>query len=347
MSLDALLAATKALVDDGRTPACQVAVARDGDLLAFETFGGATNGQRFSIFSATKPIVASLIWQLIGDGMIDTEQRVCDHIPEFAANGKAEVTIEQVLLHTGGFPSARIPHEDAVERAQRVAAMSSWPLEWEPGSRFEYHPQSAHWVLAELIERSTGTDFRDAIEQHITAPLGLPRLLGIAAADQGDIVDDVPMDDGAEANDMTWANTALVRELGIPGGGGIMTAATLARFYQALLRNPDGLWDTDVLDDGRTNVRCTFSDPMMGAPVNRTIGLVLAGDDGMHQLRYAMFGKACSPRAFGHAGAHAQVAWADPATGISFAYLQNAMWSDPIAEAIPVMRLADLAADLH
>lgn len=345
-ALDALLLAAKALVDDGQTPAAQVAVARSGELLAFETFGAATNDQRFSIFSATKPIVASMIWLLIGDGLIDVDQRVADHIPEFAANGKADVTVEQVLLHTAGFPSARIEPAVAVDRAHRTAAMGEWPLEWEPGRRFEYHAQSAHWVLAELIERATGLDFRDAIDQRITAPLGLPRLLGIPTDRQHDIVDDVPMDGGREANDMIWINEPFVRELGIPGGGGYATAATLARFYQALLHDPDGLWDADVLEDARTNVRCSLPDPLMGAPVNRTIGLVLAGDDGQHQLRYAMFGKGCSPLAFGHAGAHAQVAWADPATGVSFVYLQNAMWSDPIREAIPVMRLADLAAEL-
>jgi hypothetical protein len=52
----------------------------------------------------------------------------------------------------------------------------------------------------------------------------------------------------------------------------------------------------------------------MGVAVNRTLGLVVAGNDGQHELRYAILGRGCSPAAFGHAGAHAQVAWADPAT---------------------------------
>jgi CubicO group peptidase (beta-lactamase class C family) len=125
-----------------------------------------------------------------------------------------------------------------------------------------------------------------------------------------------------------------------------MTAATMARFYQAVLQNPQGLWDAAVLADAETNVRCTFKDPLMEVPANRTLGLVLAGDDGLHQFRYAMFGKDNSPGSFGHSGAHCQVAWADPDTGISFAFVKNGLPSDMFADAVDVIPLCDLAAAL-
>ena len=103
-----------------------------------------------------------------------------------------------------------------------------------------------------------------------------------------------------------------------------MTAAELAHFYQGLLHNPGEIWDAaPSLPMRRRNVRCNFDDPMLGVPVQRTLGLVLAGDDGKHELRYAIFGAACSPGSFGHAGANAQVAWADPATGFSFVVPQQ------------------------
>ena len=85
-------------------------------------------------------------------------------------------------------------------------------------------------------------------------------------------------------------NDPAVRSVGNPGGGAFMTAADLAHFYQALLHNPGGLWDRTILEDATTNVRCTFDDPLMGVPVNRTLGLVVAGDDGIHIFRYAIFG---------------------------------------------------------
>src|SRR6476659_31297 len=65
MSLDELFGRARRLVDDGATPALQLAVARDGELVAFETFGAATNETRFCVFSTTKPVVASVVWQLL------------------------------------------------------------------------------------------------------------------------------------------------------------------------------------------------------------------------------------------------------------------------------------------
>ena len=51
-----------------------------------------------------------------------------------------------------------------------------------------------------------------------------------------------------------------MRAVGVPGGGGVATAATVALFYQALLHNTDGLWDPDVLADATGRVRNTFPD---------------------------------------------------------------------------------------
>ena len=61
--------------------------------------------------------------------------------------------------------------------------------------------------------------------------------------------------------------------------------------------------------------------PALVAAANCTIGLVVAGDDGKAPMRG--MGRTLSPAAFGHNGAGGQVAWADPATGLSFCYLTN------------------------
>jgi CubicO group peptidase (beta-lactamase class C family) len=347
-TIDELLGGARALVDKGATPACQVAVARDNELLCFETFGQATNNTRFCVFSATKPIVASAVWLLIGDGVLDVTRPVAHYLPEFATNGKEAVTVEQVLLHTAGFPNAQLDLWEGADSVTRVKHFTDWQLEWEPGSRFEYHAVSAHWVLAELIERLTGLDFRDVVEARICAPLDLPRLLGIPEDEQEDIAAFAQSGDATDTSavDLALLETPAVRAVGVPGGGAIMTAATMARFYQAVLHNPRGLWDDAVLADAKTNIRCTFNDPLMQVPANRTLGLVLAGDDGLHQFRYAMFGKDNSAGSFGHSGAHCQVAWADPATGISFAFLKNGLPSDMFADAVDVIPLCDVAAGL-
>jgi CubicO group peptidase (beta-lactamase class C family) len=353
MSIDQLLETAGKLVTDGATPACQIAVAKDRELLCFETFGDATNNTRFAVFSATKPITASVIWLLMGDGVLDITRPVAHYVPEFASNGKEVVTVEQVLLHTSGFPNAPIDPVDGADPVMRVKQFTEWELEWEPGSRFEYHATSAHWVLAEIIERLSGDrDFRDVVETRLCEPLGLPRLLGIPDEEQDDIALGVRSGEPGQlpvpgSMDPIRLNEPAVRASGLPGGGGIMTAATLAQFYQALLHNPGGLWDSSVLNDARTNIRCAYPEPLLNVAVNRAIGLVLAGDDGMHQLRYAVFGRESSPGAFGHGGAYMQVAWADPATGISYAFVKNGLEADMLADAVRILPLSDIAATLR
>ena len=352
MDFDPILDAARKLVDDGVTPACQLAVARAGDVICFETFGAATNESRFCVFSATKPIVASAVWLLIGEGLLDPSRPVAHYIPEFATNDKQVVTVEQVLLHTAGFPNAPMDAIEGSDTVTRVKRFTEWTLEWEPGSRFEYHALAAHWVLAELIDRLSGHDYRDYIEARVCAPNGLPRVLGLEPEEQDHIAACVPLGQAPADSPIPAVDTMIldrpdVRAAGVPGGGAIMTAATMARFYQALLHDPNGVWDAAVLHDAKTNVRCTFPDPLMHVGANRSLGLVLAGDDGMHQFRYGMFGKDNSPGSFGHAGAHCQVAWADPATGISFSFVKNGLQADMMADALNVIPITDAAAALR
>lgn len=348
--LDDLLNAARADVDSGWLPSCQIAVARDGELVAFETFGDATNDTRYCIFSCTKPIVASAVWLLMGEGLLDITLPVAHYVPEFAVNDKDLVTVEQVMLHTAGFPNAPMDEVAGANAKARREQFARWKLEWEPGTRFEYHGTSAQWVLADLIERLGGTDFRDYIAERVCAPLGLPRLLGIPEAEQTNIATLVLVGDGPLEGPLEDAlgrmNRPEVRAAGVPGYGAVMHAADLAMFYQGVMRNPGGLWDADLLHDVTTNVRCTFPDDLLQVPVNRTLGLVLAGDDGQHFMRYGSFGVANSPRSIGHAGAHMHIGWGDPETGISFAYCTNGMDRAVMKEGARGVNLSGIAAAL-
>jgi CubicO group peptidase (beta-lactamase class C family) len=331
-------------VDRGRTPAAQLAVAVGGELQLFEALGTATPTTRFPAYSATKPLVASAVWQLLDEGLLAMDDRIGDHVPELAREGIGTVTVEQLLLHTAGFPNAPMGPEEGADPERRRARFTTWRLDWEPGSRFAYHAGSAHWVLVDLLERAVpGAGYCDEVHRRVTAPLGLPRLLGLVPDDQADIAEPVLRTEVDPDDAALRLSTPSARAAGVPGGGGIMTAADLALYYQALLRDPAGLWAPETLADATGRVRCTLPDPLFGVPVNRSLGLVLAGDDGLATFRYACFGEGCSPAAFGHAGAHGQVGWADPVTGASFAYLHNSV-DDAAVDGARAVRLSGLAA---
>jgi CubicO group peptidase (beta-lactamase class C family) len=357
-------------VDTGLLPSCQLALARDGKVVAV-TLGAATPESRYTIYSATKAVVASAMWILIGDGAIDPARRVAEYVPEFGTNGKDVITVEQVMLHTSGFPYAPFDPLDWDDRDARLARFGRWHCTWEPGTRFEYHATSAHWVLAELIERAAGRDFRAFLRTEVLEPLGLTRLrLGVPIEEQGDVLEVLKVGEPATRDELMAAigvpelpvtdvtpefllslNRPAARAVGVPGGGAVSTAADVVRFYQALLHNSTGdrptgdrstgIWKAEVLEDAKTNVRNRFPD-WFGTPANRTLGLVLAGDDGKSNLRG--MGRTVSPGTFGHNGAGGQIAWSDPATGVSFCYLTNALDQHPIREARRTTAIASRAA---
>ena len=334
-----LLDRARCEVDEGLLPSVQIALGFEGEIVADEVFGEASSDTRYGIFSAVKPFVASTVWSLIGEQKLDPAERVSSYFPEFSENGKAEVTLEQVMLHTAGFPRAPMGPPTWFEREQRIKQMARWELNWEPGTRYEYHATSAHWVLAELIERATGQTFCEAVEERVTAPLGLPRLLGIPLAEQNDIADVVMVGEPATPDELEATfgvrelpvtevthdailalNEPSARELGVPGGGGVARARDLALFYQALLHNPADIWEPALLRDVTGRVRNRLPDPS-GFPANRSLGLLVAGDDGYSHIRG--LGRTVSPACFGHNGAGGQLAWADPATGLSLGYVTN------------------------
>ncbi len=352
-------------VDDGLLPSCQLALARNGRLVAFEAIGATSRSSRYLVFSVTKGIVAGAIWLLVGDGSLDVSTRVAELLPEFGTHGKDVVTVEQLLTHTSGFPFAPLDPRVDVSREQRLARYASWRLDWEPGSRFVYHPTAAHYVLGDVIEAVSGLDAPTFVRTRVAEPLGLASLrLGEPPERQGDVL---PFDDGGEpptpeeldalgipgltldllvgtvtTDSLLLFNDPAARASGAPGAGGISHAADLARYYQALLHNPGELWDPEVLADGTGRVRVDFPEPVLQRPSHRSLGLMIAGEGATASTRG--FGFTCSPRAFGHGGAGGQIAWADPDTGISFAYLTNGLDRNVLREARRTAGLSSRAA---
>lgn len=352
--IDALVGRARRDVDRGELPSCQLALALDGKLLVAETFGAPAES-RYVTFSVTKAFSAGLAWLLIGDGELRDTTRVADVVPEFANNGKQDVTIEHLLTHTAGFSRAPMRPEEGADRERRVERLASWRLDWDPGTRTEYHATSAYWALVEVIDRITDDDFRSVFAERIAGPLGVPGLmLGVPVGAQDDVVRvevvaaDKPRESLGERIAETGEHLLLrfnepeVMAAGVPGAGAVASASDVALYYQALLHQPVEIWDAAVVADGTGRIRNRLEDPLFGCPANRSLGLVIAGDDGKSLSRG--FGRSVGPRAFGAMGVGGQVAWADPDSGLSFSYLTNGLDADVMRSFTRSAKLAGLAA---
>jgi CubicO group peptidase (beta-lactamase class C family) len=365
--LDGLLTRARREIDEGLLPACQLAVAKDGKLVAFETYGDATRDSRFLMYSSTKAFIASAVWRLLSEGHVRLDQRVAEIVPAFGGTGKDAITVQQVLHHVAGFPNALLGFHDWDDRDERHRQFAAWPLEWEPGSRYSYHALSSSWVQAEVVESVTGRDYRDYVMNEIVRPLGLDRFgLGVPVAEQGDVKDVVTCGEPVTVEELNagWGleltelpggwesqqmllvlNAPDIRAVGLPGGGAVSTAADVAMFYQHLLANTNDLWDPDVIRAARENISDLPDD--LGVPTARGLGIQVNGDgDTGRWAWWYGFGRGNAPRAFGHDGAGGQIAWANPETGVSFCYLTNGLDENIMRQKRRLLAIGSRAAAL-
>ncbi|MBK3563271.1 MULTISPECIES: serine hydrolase [unclassified Streptomyces] len=354
--LDVLLRRIRLEVEHGPLPSAQVAVARGGRLVAFETWGDAGPDTRYVLQSVGRSIVAGVVWKLLGEGLLHLDEQVAAIIPEFAPNGKETVTVEQVLTHTAGFPFAPLGYPKMLDREQRLAAFGRWRLDTPPGTRFQFHLTAAAWLIAEIVERRTGLPFADYLHERIVRPLGLTSIeLGVPVDRQRGTV--APMtatdrtDDTQEPD--PWGPWYLsdprVLAAGEPSHALVATAADVALYFQALEHT--GLWKPEAVAEG-TRIRFTqlpYGEQIYGGGGSRRTGMGLfvtvAGPDAGSQLP-----STGSPSLFGSAGAAYQLGFMDPESGLSFACLSNgyplAGYDHSRRGTALLTNIANLAADL-
>jgi CubicO group peptidase (beta-lactamase class C family) len=288
------------------------------------------------------------------------------YVPEFGANGKEAVTVEQLFLHIGGFPDAPYAQREWLDRAARIRRFQSWRLQFPAGKAYAYHATSAHWVMAEIVERLSGMDFRDFFRVRVAESLGMPNLrMGLprdqhyrhaqltyvgapmTAEELKQMGINFVMPTEITEDTVLGFNKPEVLEAGCPGGGAVATASALAMFYQTLInggRAPDGkqIWREDLLRDVLRIRTEGYFDRVLRVQPNRCLGMTIAGGDGKSGVRG--FGKTNSAEAFGHNGVGGQVAWADPATGISFGYCTNGIDRNDFRQAKRVVAISSMAA---
>ena len=317
----------------GRYPGAQIALARHGKLALFRTYGDAkTEGGKvpasgstlFLLFSQTKVLTSSAIWALVEEGRLSFMDKIADHLPEFAARGKADITLHQVMTHQAGFPSGDVSRESWADHARMRAEVCDFSLDWTPGTRLQYHSRAAHLTQAMVIEAVTGRDYRDVIREKVLAPLGLGNdiFVGVPAEQQGRCADTY----APEPRD----NSAEFKAAGLPSGGGYATARGMTAFYQMLL-GPGRLRDLRLFSPrlvayvSRNHTGDRGDVQMDGIPMHRGLGPHVRGDSD----RIRGLGTIAAPQTFGHGGVGSSYSWADPTSGVSFTYITNFVSPDP------------------
>jgi CubicO group peptidase (beta-lactamase class C family) len=267
----------------------------------------------------------------VEDGAVTFSDRIADHIPEFARHGKGEVTLAQVLSHRAGFPSQNVPAEGWTDHERMRREVCDFTLEWTPGSRLQYHPRAALWVAAALIEALTGGDYRDFLKQRIIEPLGLGRELfvGLPDAEHARVATIYEPDSEGVHRALEVENTAPHRRAGIPSSGGHASARAMAALYQMMANsgelNGRRIFSRRLVEYVTRNHTGDMFDHAFGMPMHRGLGVHVRGTSD----RIRGLGTIASPRTFGHGGVGTSYCWADPDSGVSFAYITNSRIPDP------------------
>jgi CubicO group peptidase (beta-lactamase class C family) len=154
----------------------------------------------FRLASLTKQFTAAAILQLLEQGLLDINDPVDRHLPDYPHGG--EITIYQLLNHTSGVPDYEflepsMAFRNAVSLDELMAKFSSLPLDFPPGSQFKYS-NSGYVVLAAIIEKVSGKGYVDYLSEHIFQPLGMET----TRYDSADVV--LP----DRATGYTWDNVA-------------------------------------------------------------------------------------------------------------------------------------------
>lgn len=170
------------------TPGVAVAVVRDGKTVHLAGYGSADPAGRavtpdtpFVIGSSSKPFTAMVVRQLVDQGLLALDEPVLPHIAHLVdtvPDGFEDVTVGQLLTHTGGLSMAvglagtveLHDGDDALDR--RVVEVLAEPMAGDPDGSFEYSNAGA-MILASVTEQITGRPFADTLHEQVFDPLGM------------------------------------------------------------------------------------------------------------------------------------------------------------------------------
>ncbi|GAA1724513.1 serine hydrolase domain-containing protein [Nonomuraea bangladeshensis] len=311
-------------------PGAQVAVLADGEIqdeaagvLSLRTQVEATTDSVFKIGSITKIWTATLIQQLVDDGVLDLDRPVRDHLPGFRLSdpaATASLTARHLLTHTGGIDGNHFTdtgrNDDAIEKFVATLAEADHLL--PPGTVFSYS-NSGYVVLGRLVEVLRGKPFHDVLRERLVTPLGLRT----AATDPYEAI----------------LHRAAVGHVQT-GGKVVPTKEWAVSYYSAPSGSHFAISARELLEF----VRLHLADPALAAL--REPQLETVPDFGGGVIGWGLGWMLHQDGVVGHTGvAKGQKAWLRvvPSAGVAVAVLTNSTGGEPLAYEIFDAALRDLA----
>lgn len=314
-------------IEKGEMSGCVVAILHGNNLVYEKAFGNRqvepmpvpmTLDSVFDLASLTKPIAtATSIMHLIENGHIALNDTVAKHIPEFATNGKGAVTIQQLLVHTGGLIPDNSLKDYEGSRAEMLDKIWQLPLSYPIESDFRYS-DVGFIVLGELVLRKSGLTVHEYSQKHIFQPLQMrdTTFLPSATLRQRSVA--------TEQRSGEW----IVGEVhdprayalgGVAGHAGLFsTARDLGRYAQMML-------NAGTLEGAKVLAPTTIRQMTDSYPVPRGMrGLGWDKRSGYSSNR----GESMSSKAYGHGGFTGTAIWIDPELDLAVIFLSSRLHPD-------------------
>ncbi|MDF3293379.1 serine hydrolase domain-containing protein [Streptomyces silvisoli] len=293
--------------------------------------------------SPTKALVAVSALRLVDQGLLDLDAPVADHWPQFAAHGKAGISLRMLLSHRSGvvcLDHAPITNEAMRTHLPIAEALAEARPEWEPDTAHGYHGITFGYLVSELLRRRTGLTVGRYFAREIAEPLGLECHIGVPDPDSAHLATMFPSkaealfagdehDLAAFLDPSTLTYRAMMGSLALdvaaldptwedPSYGGRASARSLARFMAALIGEVDGvrlLSPAVVAEMTRVHSKghCLVTQTLC----NWGLGVQLPD----HPVFPAEVGLTT---AFGLSAANGSYIFADPEHDLAFGYMQNA-----------------------
>jgi len=298
------------------------------------------------VFSTTKALAALLIARLVDQGKLDYGQTVASIWPEFAAAGKASITVEQIMSHQeglSGFPDPMEPSLwfdwDAI--CAKLAAMA--PL-WPPGAASGYHPITFGYLAGEIFKRVEGRTMGVALREDLATPFGLDLWIGLPDSEFDRVAElqrPNALPNFGHHNEATraafltpWSSPAgrgqsEWRRMEIPSANGHCTAEALARLMGALA-NEGWLDGEEILSPSlifeAARQRICGQDLVL--PFEMSWGAGFMRNEVVHPWGPGSL-------TFGHSGWGGSCAFADPECKLAGAYVMNKQSTDLLGDHRP------------